>query len=285
MNLEKIAKDIRKVLDEKREELNLEFLEETHIYSMKDVDGNLKKDWPSVSKVIKNFYIPFDSEGIAEKKSQGDPIEKSRLLKEWSDAGTYATNIGSRTHYFLEKKSIEMFGLNKNVRQPFFECDYTQIIKSDSMITAGTDFLNLMKERNALLLDTELILGDPELGYTGTPDKVWLLENKNKTEPIFLITDYKSNKPKNFVVNQFTKKMKEPFNDINDNALGHYFLQLPFYGKLLLKMLKGTEYENISLAGGIIVLLKEDGKFEEFRVPKNVITKIMEMDIKKYLKN
>ena len=284
-DLYKIRDGINNILIEKRKQFNLTFIEEEHLYFMNDLEGTLRSDWPSVSKVIKKFYTPFDSEGIAEKKSQGDPIEKARLLKEWSDAGTYSTNMGSRTHYFLEKKSVELFGLNKEVRQPIFECDFVQVLKSDSMVSAGTDFLKLMKERNVLLMDTELILGHPELGYTGAPDKIWILENKDKTSPLFLITDYKTNKPKNFEVNQFTKKMKFPFNNLHDNALGHYHVQLPLYGKLLLKMLEGTEYENIPLAGCIIVLLKDDGTFEEFRIPKDVTTTILNMDMRKYLTN
>jgi hypothetical protein len=99
-----------------------------------------------------------------------------------------------------------------------------------------------------------------------------------------LITDWKSNQPKNFQVNQYTKRMKDPFDLYPDNALGHYFLQLPFYGKLLLKMLEGTKYENLKLYGCIVVLLKEDKDFEEFRVPKDILNKILEMDMDKYLK-
>ena len=232
---------------------------------------------------MKLFYEPFDSDGIAEKKAQGDPEEKARLLKEWADAGTYSTNMGSRVHYFLEKKSVEMFDLNKEVRQPIFECDFTQILKGDSMIHAGTNFLELMKERNALLMDTEIVLGHPELGYVGQPDKVWLIENKEKNGVGFVITDYKTNKPKNFEVNQFTKKMKYPFSDQPDNSLGHYFTQLPFYGKLLLKMLEGTKYGNIKLYGCVIVLLKEDSKFEEFRVPKEVVNTVLGMNMTQYL--
>ena len=85
---------------------------------MVDKNGLMRSDWPSVSKVMKFFYEEFDSDGIAEKKAQGDPEEKARLLKEWADAGDYSTNMGSRVHYLLEKKSVEMFGLNKDVRQP-----------------------------------------------------------------------------------------------------------------------------------------------------------------------
>ena len=65
--------------------------------------------------------------------------------------------------------------------------------------------------------------------------------------------------------------------------MGHYFTQLPFYGKLLLKMLKGTKYENIKLYGCIVVLVKETSEYEEFRVPKEVINTILDMDMSKYL--
>jgi len=282
-DLKEISKDIKNILEEKRNNFGLEFFEDSHLYKMRDSSGKVRMDWPSVSKVMKLFYEPFDSDGIAEKKAQGDPEEKARLLKEWADAGTYSTNMGSRVHYMLEKKSVEMFDLNKEVRQPLFECDFTQVLKGDSMVHAGTNFLELMKERNALLMDTEIVLGHPELGYVGQPDKVWLIENKEKNGVGFVITDYKTNKPKNFEVNQFTKKMKYPFSDQPDNSLGHYFTQLPFYGKLLLKMLEGTKYQNIKLYGCVVVLLKEDSKFEEFRVPKEVVSTILNMNMSSYL--
>jgi hypothetical protein len=77
--------------------------------------------------------------------------------------------------------------------------------------------------------------------------------------------------------------MYPPFHEYPSTALGHYYLQLPFYGKLLVKMLEGTKYENIKLLGCIVVLLKEDSEYEEFRVPKPVINTILDMDIKTYL--
>jgi len=48
-------------------------------------------------------------------------------------------------------------------------------------------------------------------------------------------------------------------------------------------MLQGTKYENIKLYGCVIVLVKENGGYEEFRVPKGVQDTILEMDMKKYL--
>jgi hypothetical protein len=49
-------------------------------------------------------------------------------------------------------------------------------------------------------------------------------------------------------------------------------------------MLQGSKYSNIKLYGCIIAHLREDTQFEEFRVPKEVISTVLEMDMLKYLK-
>jgi len=283
MNLYDIRNKINEIITEKQKELQLTFDEESHTYTMIDENGNIRNNWMSVSKVLKKFYEEFPTEEISLKKAKGDLVEQQRLLDEWKAAGEYSTNMGSRVHYFLEKKSHEIFNIIKEVRKPEFDCDFTQILKGDSMINAGTNFLKLMQERGAVLLNTEITLGSNILNYVGTPDKVWLIESKDKKSVGLIITDYKTNKPKNFEENQFTKRMKPPFQKHPDNALGHYFLQLPFYGKLLKEMLKGSKYSDIKIFGCIIVLLKENSEFEEFRVPKEVLDTILSMDIQKYL--
>ena len=282
MDLQEIAKDVKETIIQKQKEFGLEFFEEEHKYYMKDLDGTIRSDFPSVSKVLKYFYEEFDSETISYRKSGGDPDEQKRLLKEWADAGNYATNMGSRTHFILEQKSLEMFDIQKEVRQPIFECDILQIQKSDSMVKAGEKFLKLMKDRGAVLIDTEMTLGSPELGYTGTPDKLWVMENKEKNGIIFFTTDYKTNKPKNFEIQYYTKKLYSPFNEYHDTALTHYYIQLPLYGKLMMNMLKGTKYENVSFAGGVVVLLKEDGDYQEYKVPIDITKKVFNLDIRKY---
>jgi hypothetical protein len=73
MNLQDISLEIKDLLEKKRQELELTFIEEQHIYHMKDVDGVIKKNFPSVSKIIKKFHKPFDAEGMALKMSKGDP--------------------------------------------------------------------------------------------------------------------------------------------------------------------------------------------------------------------
>ena len=278
MKLSNIAQEIRELVQTRQQELGLTFEEDKHIYTM-----NGRKDYPSVSKVLKQFYTEFPSEEISYHKAGGDPQKQQQLLDEWAAAGEYSTNMGSRVHYVLEKDVIERNGNYKEVRQPIFDCDLTQIMKGDAMINAGKKYIDLMEERGAVLLDTEMILGDPELGYTGQPDKVWLMMNKEKTGFGLVITDWKTNKKKNFQETSYTKRLKDPFGKFPDTALGHYYLQLPLYGKLLLKMLQGTKYADIKLFGCVITHLSDEAQFEEFRVPQEIINTILDMDVKKYL--
>jgi hypothetical protein len=278
MKLNKVAEEIREIISQKQQELGLTFEEENHIYTM-----NGRKNYPSVSKVLKKFYTEFPTEEAAYNKAGGDPQKQQQLIEEWAAAGEYSTNMGSRVHFVLEKNVIERNGKYKEVRQPIFDCDLSQIMKGDNMIAAGNKYIKLMEERGAVLLDTEMVLGDPELGYTGQPDKVWLMMNRLKTEFGFVITDWKTNKPKNFQETSYTKRLKDPFGKYPDTALGHYYLQLPFYGKLLLKMLKGTKYENLKLFGCVISHLKDDSLYDEYKVPQEVVDTILGMDMKKYL--
>ena len=278
MKLSNIAQEIRELVKTRQQELGLTFEEDKHIYTM-----NGRKDYPSVSKVLKQFYTEFPSEEISYHKAGGDPQKQQQLLDEWAAAGDYSTNMGSRVHYVLEKNVIERNGNYKEVRQPIFDCDLTQMMKGDAMINAGKKYIDLMEERGAVLLDTEMVLGDPELGYTGQPDKVWLMMNKTQTEFGLVITDWKTNKKKNFQETSYTKRLKDPFGKFPDTALGHYYLQLPLYAKLLLKMLQGTKYADVKLLGCVITHLSDEAQFEEYRVPQEIVKTVLDMDVKKYL--
>ena len=214
MDLKNIAKEIRQIISDRQKELGLTFEEERHVYTM-----NGKTNWPSVSKVLKKFYKAFPTEEAAFNKAGGDPEKQQQLIEEWAAAGKYSTNLGSRVHYVLEDDVIKRNGSYKEVRKPIFDCDLTQLMKSDKMIVAGKRYIDLLEERKVVLLDTEIVLGDPELGYTGQPDKVWLTMNKNGDDFGLLITDWKTNKPKNFQETGYTERMYKPFDKLPNTAL------------------------------------------------------------------
>ena len=52
-NLKKVSQEIRDIIDNKQKEFQLSFTEEEHIYFMKDKDGIVRNNFPSVSKLLK----------------------------------------------------------------------------------------------------------------------------------------------------------------------------------------------------------------------------------------
>lgn len=272
-----IAEEIRGLIADKQKQLSLSFVEETHTYYIKNKAGEIVSNFPSVSTVITQFYEPFDDLSKSLDMCNGNLVEQDILLKEWRAAADYANNQGSRVHFLLETDLLKIYGSKKEVRKPIFECDKDQIFFGNQMIAAGHNFIRAMHRRGAVLLDTEMVLGSAELGYTGQPDKVWLIRDKNGVLG-FVITDWKTNKPKNFEVQHYTGKLLPPFDQYNDTALEHYKIQLPLYGRLILDMLKGTKYENIKFFGCVIVHLLQNGTYQEYRVENGFINTVLTME-------
>lgn len=270
----RIAAEIRQIIDDRQKEMSLSFVEDTHTYFIKNKEGKIVSNLPSVSTVITQYYEPFDDITKSFEMCNGNLLEQDKLLKEWRATADYANNQGSRVHFLLETDLLKIYKSDKEVRKPIFKCDDEQIFIGNQMIDAGHNFIRLMHRRGAVLLDTEMVLGSIDLGYTGQPDKVWLIRNK-EGELGFIITDWKTNKPKNFEVQHYTGNMLPPFEDQNDTALEHYKIQLPLYGRLILDMLKGTKYEGLKFFGCIIVHLLANGTYKEYRVENTFINRIL----------
>lgn len=285
MNLNEIANDIIEILKSKRKEYKLTFKEEGHEYKMLDKNGKLRNNFPSVSSVIDEFYTPFDAHEKALQMSNGNVTEQQLLLENWANLGLYATNKGSRVHYELEKYALRKAKNNKHVRKPLFECDEQQMIDSDNMISAGKKFIDTMFDRGCVLLDTEAVLGSPNLGFVGQGDNFWLSLNKQKNGFGVVISDHKTNKVKNLIPQSYNDNLYPPFSDWVSYALTHYYIQLPLYGRLFKEMMIGTKYEDIPILGCIIDSLRDDGTFVEYRVPRIFQDTLLTMDLSPYIKN
>ena len=283
-DLKLISKEINNVLEKKRNELQLTFEEEGHIYTMLDSKGILRSDFKSVSTIEKMFYEEFDSEGKALSMCNGDVEKQKKLLAEWAFAGSYATNKGSRVHYELEKYIISKNNIKKDIRMPIFECDEQQMLDSDKMIKAGKQFLDLMEKRGCVLIDTEVVLGSQKLNYVGQADNFWVSYNKDKSQYGIIITDHKTNKVENMSPKPYHGFMYPPFHKYRNFAVSHYYLQLSLYWKLFKDMMKNSEFENIKLLGCVLDSLRDDGTFMEYRVPMEIVSIIEKMDLKKYKK-
>lgn len=283
IDLKIAAKEINEILEKKRKEYQLTFDEESHTYTMLNKYGELKSDWISVSSVVDKFYKKFDAFEKATQMSNGDDSKRDFLLAEWASKGDYASNKGSRVHFELEKHLIESLGGYKIIRQPIYICDEQQISDGDNMIIAGKKFLNLMKQRGAVLLDTEIVMGSIRDNYVGQCDNGWIMLNKSGDEILLVLTDWKTNMKKNFEIQSYTENLYPPFDDYPSTALQHYYIQISLYSRLLLDMLKGSKWERLKYAGGVIVLLKNDGEFEEYKIPKVFTDTILKIDLSKYI--
>jgi intein/homing endonuclease len=188
--LTKIGKEIRDLISLKQKELKLSFVEDTHTYYIETLEGEMTSKFPSVSTVIKQFYEGFPELEKSLEMCENDIHEQDKLLKEWRATADYANSKGSRVHYLLEKDLLAQYGSYKDVRQPIYNCDEQQVSDGNAMIDAGHKFINAMHRRGAVLLDTEMVLGSNTLKYTGQPDKVWLIHNK-EGELGFIVTDWK----------------------------------------------------------------------------------------------
>ena len=80
MKLDEIAVDIRSALKNKRDILRLSFSEDKHIYYMLTNEGKITSGFPSVSKIIKNFFAPFNGEVISLSMAKGNLEKQKQLL-------------------------------------------------------------------------------------------------------------------------------------------------------------------------------------------------------------
>jgi hypothetical protein len=218
---------------------DLVFNEKAHSYFV----GN--RQYISVSTQLKKFYIPFDDIEIAPhsaaKWNRNHPFKPKKnaadLLAEWKAIADEACDRGHRVHLFGEN-------------YPVFK--EVTCIQEEAIVQYYNDL-----NPKYVVFFLELQMYSPELNYSGTGDIIlW----NNETGKIS-IRDWKTNKD---LHNNFKEqKMLEPFEDMLDCPLSHYYLQLNLY-KMLIENMTDLEVEDME-----IIWLKEtnDKLYQTFKVP------------------
>lgn len=214
----------------RREFIKLDFDEEKHVYF---VDNKPLK--ASVSKLIKDYYIPFNAEEVAERKAKRTGLTKEDYLKEWKEINLEAINRGHRVHLFGEE-----YPYKKGRMTPF--CLQEQAV---------IKFWDELPE-HIILVGVEIRMYHKEKGYAGTAD-ILLFDTMNQT---YIIADYKTNKNlfKNFqgktMINGFEHKLDMPFS--------HYEIQLSHY-QILVEQVMG-----IKVSRRIVIHLEMDGNYKMY---------------------
>lgn len=219
---------------------DLQFDEEFHRYSLK---SQPEKKLISTTTLLKKLD-DFDEKYWSEKKAKERGISAEEVRAEWKSIGKAATDRGTVVHKYLEDRA-----LGKRVELPGVENYRSTLIKL---------YRELVGKYK--IICTELRMYDPDLGLSGTCDKLaFNLETKK-----FALLDYKTGKPlekiqtyidkKTGELKQSKFKLKEPYSHLPKSNYWKYCLQLSVYRHMLKR--QGIEVEE-----GLLIHIAED-KFE-----------------------
>lgn len=202
--IDNIIKDLKETFKE------LVFDEKKHQYKVKG------KKLVSVTTYIKNYCKPFDekfmADACAKKWNKENPKNKKSALtfrKEWSKKKNDACDFGTGVHSYAEQYP--------NFNEP----------KDNHELGIKEWFSNLDTNRYKVVF-SEFRVYDYKQGKAGTMDLL-LYDVETNT---LVIADWKTN-AKNLLQIYNGAKLLEPFNNLYDNSLNHYKLQLSQYQSII----------------------------------------------------
>lgn len=219
----------------------IEFDEEKHEYKI----SNLKLT--PVSYKIKDFCIPFDTLGNANRVAQKLGKTVDEILDEWENKKVSACDLGTKVHLFGE--------LYNGTQEP-----------TNGFEVAIVKFFKIIPDHIKLVCN-ELRMYNKSWRIAGTMDLLFYNEKTGK----YLILDWKTNIDlfKNFK----GQRLLNPFGDLLDCPYSKYVLQLSYYQLLL-------EQTGVEVETRCLIWLKSDGTFTCHKTP-DVTEKLLQTLINK----
>lgn len=232
-------------LEEVKQELKVfnkfTFFEEDHHY-----ECNGKRVGISVTRLIEEYSNPFDQQAIAEKVALRDNKSVSEVLEEWEYKNKFACEKGSTCHEYAQS-----IWSGEEYNELLFDGSIEYLTAVNKIQSQAMNFWKDFKNKFTHIQDEQLV-GSEEYNICSAVDHLFLDKNGN----VWLI-DYKTNSilkgynddEKN---RRYTKKMLIPLQNIKDDSLNHYYLQLSIYKYLIEK------YTNIKIYKTMIVYMSEN---------------------------
>ena len=180
---------------------DLQFEENNHIYTLND------EILPSVSKLCKSFYKPFDKNIAKYIAGKGKYIgmNEMEILNQWEEKAKKSREIGTSVHLFGENYPFDKSLIPNNELE----------IGIKQFIDDLPDFI--------IPLICELRTYNKKYKYAGTIDLILLNTSNNK----LIIADYKTNEDLFKVYKN--NKLLYPFDFHSDNDFNKYQIQLNHY--------------------------------------------------------
>lgn len=247
----------------------LEFIEDCHKYFLPHTEDEGKDELISVSKLIEQFIPEVDWDEISARKAEKEGITVEELRRRWKENNIRATNSGSLHHLFGEMYQHFFMGNPKEINEiikPQYERGF--LVPSCPKQSAICEFYSDLHNVPTLfpvLAETKVYMGVNDMfpikqKYAGTFDMLFTFKDKNGDWKL-TIMDFKTNASlTNDYVRKFDKMMLPPFDDLYDDAMGHYTVQLSAY-ELCLRQI------GFEIADRKLIWLKDDGTYEKISLP------------------
>ena len=240
---------------------DFQFFEDGHYYECKG-----KRVGISVTRIIEEYANEFNQQEIAEKCAikENRPVEE--ILAEWKYKADFACAKGSECHLYAQTLwNNEPWDIMKMGFDGSVEYDVAIELIETQAQNFKKDYQNHLEH----LID-ELPIGSEEYDIASCVDHLFY----NKLTGGLVLVDYKTNSyMSGYNKKAYSKKMKVPLSDLNDDALHHYHIQLSIYKYLIEK------YTGLKVDEMFIVYMSENiENYEIIDIPylKEEVEKILE---------
>jgi hypothetical protein len=230
---------------------NFKFDPVSHSYTYVNPDtGKPVQIFESVSGFLSQFKKPFDSDRIAGYVAKSRKTSKEVVLAEWKATAKEGTDTGTYVHEWIEDwyngknpdipivNEVDEFFSDPGLSEPF-NLEKRALDRIHKFLKLHEDRLYKLEAKHQ-----ELRIFSRKWGIAGTLDVLFFLD------PFFYVGDWKTNKKwtDDDHKDGRRQKMLYPFEDLWDNSLNGYSLQISMYRLML-------EEAGFETEGGFLVWL------------------------------
>ena len=255
----------------------LEFVDEGHKYFLHKDDGTTI-EMDSVTNVCQRYEKPTDWETICHTKAAKLGVKPDKLKREWREKNIKSTSNGSLTHLFAEAYMWFYMGKPENMPAIIADMQYEDGFlipygKKQEAIAGFYEALSKVPEFFPVMPEARIYIAGGENPYgieeniAGTFDALFAFKGKNGQWQLSIF-DWKTNASlENEYARKYGKVLLAPFDDMIEEPLSIYSLQLSLYSL-------GVAQLGYAIVDRKLVWLTDDGEFHKIRV-EDIGTKLI----------